>query len=143
MFSSNITKKLFFFIVCLSTIHSYGQITIYNNLNKLDSLTLTYQVLTTDNFPGTDQEYYPEYSKILKGIGKHLSENDFYWEEERKIYCHFYFSTKGEADVFIYKLLRFYLSPEKEARFNILLSSYFAKHNIILEKESSTAFSMG
>ena len=143
IFKSKTMKKLVFLIALCSVFHSYGQTTIYNSTSKMDSLDNIYQALATDTFPGLTQKCYPEYSKLVKGLGTHLSANDFYWENDCKIYTKFHSNTEGEIDLFMYRLLGFSLSEEKEERFNQLLTSYFSENIFDLEKSASVPFSMG
>ncbi len=136
-------KKLVFLIAVCSVFHSYGQTIIYNSTSKMDSLDNIYQALVTDTFPGLTQKVVPEYSKLLKGLGKHLSNNNFYWDNDCKIYTKFHSNTEGKIDVFMYRFLGFSLSEEKEQEFNHLLKSYFSENEFDLEKPTSVPFSMG
>ena len=136
-------KKIVFLITLCSVFHSYGQTIIYNSTSKMDSLDAIYTPLVTDTFPGLNQQAVPEYSKLLKGLGKHLSSNDFYWENDCKIYTKFHSNTNGEIDLFIYRFLGFSLSEEKENEFNRLLKSYFVENKFDVEKSVAVSFSMG
>jgi hypothetical protein len=136
-------KRLLIFLFCFSLFSSYGQTVIYNSTSKMDSLDNIYQALVTDTFPGLTQKCHPEYSKLLKGLGKHLSANDFYWENDCKIYTKFHSNTDGEIDLFMFRFLGFSLSEEKEEKFNQLLTSYFTDNIFELAESASVPFSMG
>lgn len=130
-------------IVLCSAFLSYGQTTIYNDISKMDSLDVIYTPLTTDTFPGLNQKCYSEYAKLLKGLGKHLTSNDFYWENDCKIYTKFLSNNEGEIIVFMYHFLGFSLPEEKEEKFNQLITYYFAENKFNLEEAASVPFSMG
>ena len=136
-------KKLIAFILCFVAFTTFGQTLILSNGDSSDSLDIVYTPHIADAFPGISQKAYPEYAKILKGLGKHLSANEFYWENDCKIYTKFHFNTNGEVVIFRYNLLGFSLSEKKETEFNRLLKSYFAENKFDLEKPSTIPFSMG
>jgi hypothetical protein len=136
-------KKLLTLLLCFVAFTTFGQTLIFNNDDSSNSLDIVYTTHIADTFTGLTQKAYPEYAKILKGLGKHLSNNEFYWENDCKIYNKFHFNTNGEVVIFRYNLLGFSLSEEKEQEFNRLLKSYFAGNKFDLEKPSAIPFSMG
>ena len=109
----------------------------------MDSLDNLYQILITDTFPGLTQKVIPEYSKLLKGLGKHLSAHEFYWEKDCQIYIRFYSNTKGNVDIFMYQFIRFSIAPEAEEKFKYLVQTYFLENKFNLEQTASTSFSLG
>jgi hypothetical protein len=136
-------KKLLTFLFCFSLFSSYGQTVIYNSTSKMDSLDNIYQALVTDTFPGLTQKVVPEYSKLLKGLRKHLSTNDFYWESDYEIYARFFANAEGNVEIFLCRFLGSSISDAKEKEFNGLLKSYFSENKFDLDGTVSMPFSVG
>ena len=137
-------KKIVFLITLCSVFHSYGQVKIINNPNpeKMDSLDNLYQTLITDTFPGINQRVVPEYSRVLEKLEEHLTANDFYWDNNYKIYARFYADRKGNIETFLYQFSEESISDSREKELNRLLKSYFLENKFDLEKAVAIPFSV-
>jgi len=76
------------------------------------------------------------YYKLLQDFSKFLSEGNFTWDKQTKVFNKVYFNTDGSIDFFLYNFMYMnvktddQLSAEKQNEFNRLLNLFILDYKI-------------
>ena len=93
-----------------------------------------------------DQQAMGEaYIKLLRDLGRFLSQNNFKWDRPTKCFNRIYFNADGTIDYFLYNFLNKNVKPEdllsqeKQSEFNRLLNLFIKDYKITLTAKTKFA----
>lgn len=90
-------------------------------------------------FADNQSEFISQYRDFIQSLARYLNENEFYWNEPKRVFNRIYFSENGTVDYFFYNDSHADFDNTEIQNFNGLVSEFIHSNHLNLVAESSYA----
>lgn len=90
-------------------------------------------------FSDNQSEFIRQYREFIQNLALYLNENEFFWDEPKRVFNRIYFSEDGSVEYFFYNDNHTGFNSTEIRNFNRLVSEFIQNNRLNIKAESAFA----